>query len=1543
MHDDERRDETALQKMILDDFVAHPEESSRKYLVLVERDRRARKREGRERQLEERERKLSGKVTSLEAENQDLTRRLASAHGALEAYRSETRRLKEDLRRVRSSRSMKIGRAVTQPASVFRRSAMSNAETPVAAENLAGTSPDAVAAEDHVRQSLSESPSGLPADRRVGNQEQKSPALVKASTGSKLWELTDEQLRERLEDAPTADVLAALLNRSWFQQGDISECERLLARHSDLVDSVPAKSKELISRVLGVARLRDGRITVPPRSHGAAYRVERGRVMYCAHSTPVFDSNGYSTRTRGLIEGLRSNGSDVTVVSRVGYPWDTHPKASPSPAARYVETLGGVDYVHIPGANINRDPLDTYILSAADAYVREAKIRRPEVFHAASNFRQAFPALIAARRVGVPFVYEVRGLWELTEAAAKDGWESSERFAMQVEFETLVAREADHVLVITEQVRAELIARGVDGARISLLPNAVNEAEFVPLPPDHAYAQSVGITLDRPVIGFAGSLVAYEGLDVLLESVRVLRDREVPVQLVIAGSGSAEEGLRKLAATLGIERDVKFLGRIPATDVPRLMSLMDVMPCPRLSTRVTEMVSPLKPLEALAVGKPVVLSDVAPHVDLVPRDGSRGMLVSPGDAGELADALTEILGDEERARGMAREGRLWVVRNRSWKVISDSLASIYNRAKSHSDRLLTNVPNRSLDTIRVGLIADEFTTETLSRRVTVVPISREDPVASLDEGIDLVFVESAWEGNGGEWFRGVGYYDDDEFAPLGRLLAEARRRGIPTVFWNKEDPVHYRRFVHAATRCDHVFTTDASLVRDYLVAGVDHVLSASSLPFYAELTLHNPVQDPASLGPSHAMYAGTYYGDRYKARSKELSTMLRAASAFGLTIYDRQYDRPDSPYQFPAEFKPQIRGSLPYSEVLKAYRSHFVNLNVNSVTESPTMFSRRVVEAAASGGVVLSGPGRGIDETFAGAIPASGDPFVQRALLRGWNSNPELRFDEAWFQLRAVARAHTTETALAILMRTAGIAVDGMHDIAYAAVLPSADETMVRSVLRQSVPTAALVVPSQYLGQAESIVEADGFVVPVVASADRSLSSSLGVGAAIRFEMPASRTFAEDLLTAQRFRGDSLVVAREFDAGDDARLLAAPLSDMPDSSERLTVGSLRLVDELDASSSLATQPTSTDSDTGSGLVVLVGSSSTATGCDSSPEVGVGVGAERTTVLFAGHDMKFLDSYMKELESQGHAVLVDEWSGHNVHDEARSQELLAQADVVWCEWGLGNAVWYSRHVKPSQTLVVRVHLQEIDLPYLRKVNTDAVDSFIFVGELIRRAAVESHGVPASRALVVPNFVNADRLALPKHPSARYTLGLVGIVPQRKRVDLAIELIERLHSVDGRYRLRIKGRRPEEYTWMVHRPDELRWYQDVYARIEKLNEEAGTEVVGFDEHGNDMPQWYQGIGTVVSTSDFESFHLTLADGAAAGSDAVSLAWDGADLIYPDSILYSTVETMADGVLDGDARIDRMRDMSEVVSTFDSAVVFQRFSELLLTSSNSAGQRP
>lgn len=1461
--------------------------------------------------LESEEARKAAEKAALTAQKSDAAarRRLETVEASRDKHAAEVQRLKDDLHRVRGSRTFKVGKAVLSPVNAFRSPQSSPtqqkdssdpvAETPATESAPASASTEAPVAPRPAPQPSIAVPSATPS---ASSSTAGSPSTPTAAPSSgfdgesplPVGQRDLETLRHEFEIHPSPATLYRVINRTWFAHGLIDEPARLAAENPQLIAELNDREKGIVERVLGDHRLRHGGVEVPPRAQGAAYLPEPTRVLYCVHSTPVFNSNGYSTRTRGVAKGLQEAGADVRVVARAGYPWD-HKADKPKPGQkRWVEELDGVDYVHLPGSGLGAVPMDRYLVEAADAFTREALLQRPEVIQSASNYRTALPALIVARRVGVPFVYEVRGFWELSQVASKPAFDGSEQFRTIADLETLVAREADHVLAITRQVQEDLISRGIPAEKITVAPNAVDTDEFVPLPKDVRYAESKRIRTDVPVIGFAGSMVGYEGLDTLLRASALLTERGVEHQVVIAGSGAEEKALEALRDELG-STDIRFLGRLPMEEMPRLLSTFDIVPVPRLSLPVTEMVSPLKPLEAFASMKAVLLSDVAPHVDLAGEGSARALTFRAGDVESLAQALAVLIGDADLRRDLGRAARLWTLDERTWMSVGRDMRSAHRRVITANSAEAT--AGRSLDSITVGLIADEFTTSTLAASMNVVPLDRSRWREQLETaGLDLVLVESAWEGNGGQWHRGIGAYEPEEHQDIRDLLARARELGITSAFWNKEDPIHIKRFRPTAALCDHVFTTDAAMIPTYLSTPGAVTRTASAMPFYAQPAIHNPL--PSERPYRHTVaYAGTYYGDRYKERSKELYRMLETSSAFGVTIYDRQATNPDSPYRFPPEFARFSEGALPYGEVIDSYKSHLAHLNGNSVMQSPSMFSRRVVEIAACGGIALSGPGRGVEETFGGMIPVSKDASLWRAMLHSWSTDPVARVREAWRQMRAVHRSHTVDTAMAILLRTTGVAVTAAPREDYAVVLTRSDARLVDSVLSQSQRPLEVFVPGGPAAATAALTEA-GIAVRDSREAGSSAAAWIGI-----VDEPLPRTWFEDLLIAPRFGSWDRIDAEIAGPEHEGRTLAAY-----GAAEGSTRGLVRAA----RASGFPTVEAALRAPAESAVRLLVVGSE-ARPSEEAAELVEQVSVPRT-VLVAGHDFKFAGALLAELESAGHTVLIDQWENHTKHDEERSKELLAQADVVFCEWGLGNAVWYSKHVGRHQRLVVRVHSQELFRPYLSRVKHARVSTYVFVGELIRRAAIESHGVPAGKAVVVPNPVDTDGLDLPKLPGAGKNLGLVGIVPRAKRLDLAVDLLEALLADDPEYRLFIKGKRPEDYPWMAQRPDEMTWYEEQYERIARINA-AHPDAVVFDPQGDDMPEWYRKIGIAVSVSDFESFHFTVADGAASRALPVAIAWAGSDLLYPRDWLSATVEEMAASIR---TRQGLPRDERDAVST-------------------------
>lgn len=1465
LHDDERPDAEALIRRLHEEVSDDPATLLAELRGLRQQVADAKKLRSKLRAAQSQVQTAEIELRAAVARAASLKAELVSANGSLVAYRAETARLKEDLQRVRGSRSMRVGKVLTSPARAFRVIGR-----PVRTSEREIVRP---------RASWSEPATSEPV---------RSPAKLPS-------EMSYEELLGNLTASPTTGDLVNALNRAWFGLGSITEADRLVSEHPDLVASLDPKAKIFIDRVLAAERVRVGGIPVPPRSSGAAYVPEPGRLLYCVHSTPAYNTNGYSTRTRGVAAGLGEAGVDVAVVARAGYPWDSAVDGKAPKAHRNVVALDDVEYTHLPGPRLGSTPIDHYILACADAFVREARLRRPSLIQSASNHVTGLAALIAARRVGVPFVYEVRGLWEVTEASGKQDWEQTERYQQQADFETLVAIEADAVLAITEETRQELIRRGVPADKISLAPNAVDPSVFVPLPKDETYAAKHRVRTDIPVIGFAGSMVGYEGLDLLVDAVALLRDEGVDTQLVLAGSGAAEPGLKQQAEALGLGEAVRFVGRVPADEMQRMISLFDVMPCPRRSLPVTEMVSPLKPLEAFSCAKAVVLSDVSPHRTLAGADGERAVIVPADDARALADDLGALLADADARADLGRRARLWSLDERSWVRVAEAFRTAHARAAAAVTAHDAET-DRDLASLRVGIIADEFTTETLRPSLDLVPLDRAGWRDQL-EGLDLIFIESAWKGNDGQWLRGVGRYDDDEHADVVALLGRARELGIPSVFWNKEDPVHIERFIATASLCDHVFTTDANCVPRYLAAGVGTVRTASALPFYAQPLIHNPLPGRRPYDASVA-YAGTYYGERYAKRSAELSRLLTVAQPFGLSIYDRQAAIPDSPYHFPAIFRGNVRGSLPYDEVIDSYKAHLANLNVNSVADSPTMFSRRVVEVAACGGVVLSGPGRGIPETLGPTIPATNDADIWRASLGLWSSDPQARLREAWRQMRTVLRSHTVTSALLLLTRTAGIPTRADVLPTYAIIVDDCRSEVFDSIAHQSVlPTRVLVV-----GDDDAARERLSHLgVDVEAWDGRVLADAMTADYVVRVDEPISaRTGMEDLLLARTFANWERIsgcVDPDHTAGDPL----AHESRVPMPGPTLVHRSL--IRKHHASP----RPYETALELVDAKGVHLTLPEAARG---AAEVSGGYETERPTrhlkVVVAGHDLKFARAMIRDLRAAGHEVEIDQWEDHANHDEDRSSRLLQGADVVVCEWGLGNAVWYSQHVMPGQRLVVRVHSQELRRPYLASIEHSRVDAFVFVGDLIRDAAVASHGVPTDKTHVVPNAVDLDGLDLPKAPGAETTLGLVGIVARPKRLDRALDVLDILRARGHDYTLRIKGKTPADYPWMAERPDEMAYYDEQFARIKRINAERPGAVV-LDPHGDDMAEWYQGIGVALSTSDFESFHLTVADGAASGALPALLAWPGSDLIYPREWISPDVDSMVERILTADRTPD------------------------------------
>jgi len=273
---------------------------------------------------------------------------------------------------------------------------------------------------------------------------------------------------------------------------------------------------------------------------------------------------------------------------------------------------------------------------------------------------------------------------------------------------------------------------------------------------------------------------------------------------------------------------------------------------------------------------------------------------------------------------------------------------------------------------------------------------------------------------------------------------------------------------------------------------------------------------------------------------------------------------------------------------------------------------------------------------------------------------------------------------------------------------------------------------------------------------------------------------------------------------------------------------------------------------------------------------------RLRVVVAGHDLKFFRPLLSYLQLQPDLeVRLDQWAALGKHDPAASRELAAWADVVVCEWCGPNAVWYSRHKRRGARLLVRLHRFELASPYPGQLKIGAVNQVVCVSRHYARLCRERTGWPDTKVVTVPNALDVAQLDRPKLDGARFHLGLVGMVPSRKRLDLALDVLEELRREDDRYLLFIKSGMPWEHWWVWQNPAERDHYANALRRVQRSPLLRGAVV--FDDAGPDVAAWLRRVGFVLSTSDDESFHVAPAEGMASRAVPVLRHWRGAETIY------------------------------------------------------------
>jgi hypothetical protein len=389
------------------------------------------------------------------------------------------------------------------------------------------------------------------------------------------------------------------------------------------------------------------------------------------HSIPLH--SGYSFRTLSILREQRMLGWHTVQL--------TTPKQGPDPTL-----LDEVD-----GFQFHRTPSNPGVGLLAQMRLTARRLHevvqntRPHLIHAHSPALNALPSLWVARALGLPVVYEMRASWE--DAAVDHGTttEGSLRYRMSRALESFALRHANEVTTICEGLRNDIVRRGIPTDRVTVIPNAVDTTSFpFNVKADPQLRKELGLD-GALVIGFVGSFYHYEGLHHLLEAAQQLLPRHPQLKVLLVGGGPEEAALYALAQTLGLQGRVLFAGRVAQADVHRYYGLIDVLAYPRLPVRLTEIVTPLKPLEAMAQGQVFVASDVGGHRELV-RHGETGHLFRAGSVKALEIAIDDVVAQRNGWPQLRMRARRFVENERTWQISVARYRAVYQRAlRKHLD------------------------------------------------------------------------------------------------------------------------------------------------------------------------------------------------------------------------------------------------------------------------------------------------------------------------------------------------------------------------------------------------------------------------------------------------------------------------------------------------------------------------------------------------------------------------------------------------------------------------------------------------------------------------------------------------------------------------------------------------------------------------------------------------------------------------------------------------------------------------------------------
>lgn len=414
------------------------------------------------------------------------------------------------------------------------------------------------------------------------------------------------------------------------------------------------------------------------------HRAVGGKVAYCLHSARPFGHGGYAMRSHGLSKAVLDHGRDVTMFARPGFPSDgSDPGATPQGE----HVVDGVSYF-FENQFGRRGRAYGYIRDAADYFEKSFSAHDIGIVHAATNFWTALPAGIAAFRLGLPFVYEIRSFWTITREARIENFAQSPQGIRDEGLESIALSMADEVITLNTQMRDKLIAMAVPAEQITIVPNSVDPATYRPGSSDQEMSARFQLEQDDIVVGYMGAMLDYEGIDLLVEAVGPIIASNPRIKVLLVGANSTlradpssvEHRLAKQIEHHDLGENIQLVDRVSAETARDLYQLFDICVYPRRALEVCELVSPLKPLEAMAAGKTVVGSDVGGLSGML-RHEQTGLVFAKENVSALQAALRRVIENPELREQLANGAQDFVRSERRWDLAAAQVDELYQRVE----------------------------------------------------------------------------------------------------------------------------------------------------------------------------------------------------------------------------------------------------------------------------------------------------------------------------------------------------------------------------------------------------------------------------------------------------------------------------------------------------------------------------------------------------------------------------------------------------------------------------------------------------------------------------------------------------------------------------------------------------------------------------------------------------------------------------------------------------------------------------------------------